>query len=66
MARTYKRRFKDNVKDTVPSVSKTVSRVVYTIIELFFTEANQNVRDGCVTSLSEILENCFTNKKYGK
>ena len=53
-------------KDKEPSVAKTVKRVVACIKELFFDVAHDNIRNACVLSLYEMLENCFVNKRYGK
>ena len=57
---------KDLSKDIPPSLIKTVRRVVSNMKDLFFKETHENIRNACAISLAEILENCFTEKRYGK
>lgn len=53
-------------KDKQPSVAKTVQRIVTCMKEMFFDQSNENIRNACVMSMYEILENCFYEKRYGK
>jgi hypothetical protein len=43
-----------------------VRRVVLAMKDLFFKESHDNIRNACAISFAEILENCFTEKRYGK
>jgi hypothetical protein len=36
------------------------------MIELFFGEAHDTIRNACTLSFKEILDNCFYEKTYGK
>lgn len=66
MAVHFKRALKDTTKDVPPSLVKTVRRMVITIVDLFFQESHDTVRNACAISLREILENCFVGKRCGK
>lgn len=36
------------------------------MIQLFFGEAHDTIRNACTLSFKEILDNCFVDKMYGK
>lgn len=36
------------------------------MITLFFQEEHENIRNACLLSFTEVLENCFVGGKYGK
>ena len=57
---------KDDSKDAIPSLIKTVRRIVEQMINLFFGEAHDTIRNACTLSFKEILDNCFVDKMYGK
>lgn len=63
MALKFNKNLKDTVRDIPPSLTKTVKRIVSTIIDLFFQESHDNIRNACSISFQEILDNCFPNKK---
>ena len=61
--------FKTNLKDSrdqPPSRTKTVRKMIQTIIDLFFNESNERIREACADSIREIYENAFVDGKYGK
>lgn len=57
---------RDTLKDIPPCRVKTIKRTLSTMIDLFFQESHENIRNACFISFSEILDHCFVDKKYGK
>lgn len=62
MANRFRKNLKDPIKDQPASVVKTVKRLVATMINLFFEESHDKVKNACALSFCEILDYCFDNK----
>ena len=65
MAVQYQFNLVDVSRDREPSVATTVKRIVVGVIDMFFDQSHESVRNACVNTFIQLMECCFIDKRYG-
>lgn len=46
-------------------MAATVRRIVVEIIDMFFDQPHESVRNASANAFIQLMEHCFVNKRYG-